>query len=729
MLEADGTSTRRGNLSEHFYVLAAGVLLATIAILDLDFILRFAGWEARMNVIDTAKWVEWVRPGFFSKNYSKFIFNFSLIVLPSFSILLAHFFAKIRTKKITLFLLSSAGFFVFMRWGYLKEGLGWKQLGIVNGIILVAYLLGLIVDRWLPRLGVSREPFSVLEFVSEGMTGVGAGKVRSFFNKYQLFLVVPLLFVVLINFAYKYSAGIWINYYHQNFLIAPINDMLHGKYFLVETFSQYGMFYPITLFLVFYVKLLKFTYMNFYLIAMVFTVGYFLVLYYFIRSVTRGLVFAILALFVAMGVNTLFNNAYFPYSEIYDWPGAMPLRFFLDGLVFWLIVRNNGFKNKILSGLVPCLVAAALYYNFETGVCLAAAYGALCLLHVLNGREGGAKAAAFLAKQVGSVSVGAVAIYLGIVFFTWVRIGKMPELDLLLGIPLMMARDGYTALPTPKIGWYWAYLAVYFSVFVGVFYCVLKTRQTSWKWVVLGAYAVYGLFLLQYYMNKSVSSNLPVVGIPFAVLVVVVTEEVLGFLCRHKKADWPLFLVVIAFVGFLASGVLAARTSCYLVKKINYRIYSKGQLKLLKKYENNNGLIVSYSLPPGLMAEDLLASVARVRELTKGQERIFLISRHDTVHLVMAEKTNYLPCPMLEQIFLKEQLAELKRNLINETKRPLYLFTDRGFPLSPITAPSSPNAYDVLVELFQGVEPYYELIEQVGVINIYRLKKSLGAGV
>src|SRR3990167_9013658 len=201
-------------------------------------------------------------------------------------------------------------------------------------------------------------------------------------KKYHKFTAIILIFIVVFDFGYLLETGIWVNYYHHNFMIGTINDLLQGKHLLIDTFNQYGLFYPFILFLVFR-TVLQFSYMNLYLAFMIGTVMYFAILYFFILLITKKNLLSLVGLLVSMGVVMTFNFHTFPFSENYVWPGSIPLRYFFDGLVFLLLLKNKNFKSYNLHIITACLVAIAIFFNLETGISLGMGYLFLLFGHVI----------------------------------------------------------------------------------------------------------------------------------------------------------------------------------------------------------------------------------------------------------------------------------------------------------------------------------------------------------
>lgn len=634
-----------------------GFLFAFITLLAGYFILRGVGLEKSLNALDASVFVPWRRQGFYQKQYFKLFYNLSIILLPTMSI----FFA------------------------FLIEKLGWKP-----------YRLAGKKSPLVLRRGIS--PFSFFKKV----------------DKYYLLILVIMLTVVLINFGYLIETGIWINYYHHNFIIAVINDLLQGKHLLVDTFSQYGLLYPWFLYLTF--QILPFSYMNLYFLFMVFTWIYFFILFFFLRDLTKSKLYALIGLYIVMGINMLFNYADYPFSENYVWPGGIPLRFFFDGMVFFLMIKNENLTSRWLYALTAFLVAVATLHNLETGLALVVSLLFMYLIYSLSLRKVHLwERLRFFSAKLIYVVVVLMALWALFSIYTRLAAGQWAHWDLFTRFG-RLAQQGLSNAPTPIMGWYWLFLLLYFSVLTGVLDRIIRLKASvSWRWLVVGAYSLYGLLWLNYYMTRSYNSNLTVVSIPAVVILIFLVKETAG-----SGAVW---LKRIRFGLILTLVVLTDLTSFYLYKRLQYRWYAWGEVQKAKKYHGNRGFVmVSYNEEGDYIVNNLFKSIQAIKDLTPETKKILLLSRYDTVILVMAEKTLIVPYPMMELIFYNTELEKVKKDLISLKKKPRYLFIDKKNPAIQ-DSDIIKTSYWTSLEIFKTLSPFYEFVKQEGILDIYKLKK------
>ena len=539
-----------------------------------------------------------------------------------------------------------------------------------------------------------------------------------FISRFHFWILLILLVVVLINFAYLTETGIWINYYHHNYFISTINDLIQGKHILVNTFNQYGLFWPLSFYFLF-ITIVNFSYMNFYLLLMIFTYAYYMILYFFLKKLTKNSVIALIGIYVILGVNTLFNYPTFPSSENYVWPGSTPLRFFFDAAVFFIILKNSYFKSFNLTILSGFLVAYALFHNLEMGISLATAYIYLVFTNSLSlSNLPINKRIQLLMRNASPFLISSTLFFAGFEIYTFLASGRLPNWSLLWN-SIALYQAGFTSVMTPKFGWYFMHLYIYFTTLTLTVYYQIKDRYFSWKWTILGAYALYGLLILNYYLSRSYNSNLTVVSIPALIIFITFFSD----LRKRKYSFKPKNLKIVydVFIGALI--ILVTLTSYFLYKRLKYRVYSWQQLQKLERYSGNRGFVVEDFIPPkGYASTDLLNSVNKIKELSKNEKKILLISKYDGVILIMSEKTNIIPFPLLEQIHRVESLNAVKKELVSKVNKPKYLFVDKENPYEK--KPTLPSPVDVLEDIFKAISPFYEFKEQAGILDIYVLKTN-----
>lgn len=258
-----------------FILITSFALVTLFLVLNLFYLLKIFGVENHFNYIDKDIYVSWLHRFINPKNFFKLFYNFSIIFLPLSSILLtikiSHFIKRARVFFIGIL----TGFMVFMLLFYLQSV---KTLGKLIVADIISLLFGIAVYFFFNRLSnslfklnriVDKNPTKLFEKINEVVKRIPKELIR-FIQKNHFWILLILLLIVLINFAYLLETGIWINYYHHNYFIATINDLIQGKHILVDTFNQYGLFWPLSFYFLF-TTIVPFSYMNFYLLLMVFT--------------------------------------------------------------------------------------------------------------------------------------------------------------------------------------------------------------------------------------------------------------------------------------------------------------------------------------------------------------------------------------------------------------------------------------------------------------------------
>ncbi len=548
--------------------------------------------------------------------------------------------------------------------------------------------------------------------------------VTWFFNTHWIETLLVILVVTLFNFGYFAEAGIWVNYYHHNFMIATINDLFQGKHLLVDTFNQYGLLYPYFLYLLFKI-FIPLSYLNLYFLFMILTMLYFLIYFFFLKQLIQRTTLSLVGLYVAIGLYTLFHLHIFPTSENYVWPGGIPLRHFFDVTVFFLLLKNKNFHSRTLSWMGAVFCALALFYNLETGISLVIAYSCFHLFVIFaNSTNNSIDKIVFFLARIIQLMMCILALLASISIYTYYQSGHFPDWKLFSFFALLY-QAGFTSMPTPKIGVYLLYLFVYFAVVTVILYRVVISKPVSWKWFVMSSLSVYGLFTINYYMGRSTPTNLPLNSVSFVTLILYMFVEVQSWLREVRNRSYFILLKNARSILFLILFFLVIKTSFNLIERINYRVAIFLEVQNLKKYPFNRGFIVlPYTETPGFTGDDLLASVAEIKKLTKGTKKILLFSRFDVVILTMAEKTLLVPYPMLEQIYFVSDLKRIGNELVKLKNKPSYLFIEKRTenPFEESTA-GKVTSYDSARYLFSALSPYYEFKKQVGILDVYQLKE------
>ncbi len=649
-------------ISSSILVLVFSFLLSVLILGVIYIVLKYLGVEESMNRIDRTQLVSWRHEEFNPKRYFKLFYNLSLIFIPIVTILLSMKLSRFFKKDINLsFKLPKFGF--GMRNQYLK-----------------------IEKKISP--------------------------IKNFLNKNHLAVAMLLIFVVLFNFGYLLETGIWINYYHHNFIIATINDLFAGKHLLVDTYSQYGMLLPFVLYKLFQF-VIPFSYMNLYFVFMVVTMIYYFFLYFFLLRVTQNKLLCLFGLFIMMGVTTLFNYPTYPVSENYVWPGATVLRYFLDIPVFYLLYKNKNLSSTPLFVIACFLTTGSVLYNLETGLALSIGLMSFTLFASLSKYELSLKARLiFFLKKSSFFLTSLVLVFVIFSIYTLAVSGSWPNWNFFFKF-VYLAQEGISNVKTPVLGLHLPILAIYFlTIILSLNQIFVSKKPFNWIYAATAGLAGYGLMLFNYYISRSVSSNLPVVILPALLILIIFFDQLSNF-----KDNFSKLIKITIFISFIA---IFCFSTYYLAKRIEYRSYAYNQVKISKKYPGNRAFyVVSYNEDAGRTVNELFESVSAIKKLSSGEKKILLFSQFDTVILVMAEKTQLLPVPMMEQFYYQSELEKAKKTLINMDPKPEYIFVDKNYPQFP-----TPSSYQGANELFEATKPFYQFDKTAGILEIYKLKRS-----
>lgn len=307
---------------------------------------------------------------------------------------------------------------------------------------------------------------------------------------------------------------------HHNFYLGPVNDVLHGRPMLVETFSQYGV--GIFYLLAGWFKLAPLGHGGLALLSTLLTALEVVGVYAIFRVARMARPLA------AVAVLAVVIGAFFAPPASYPSMGA--LRF---GLPFLLIaamllgersLERSTRRSWALRTAPLALLGLASVWSMETfAYCLAAFTGMAILRAVVpaeaEAAAGGPRAdVRALARTLGMAAAACVAAHAGFALLTLLLAGALPNWGWYLGFLRAYAREGISTLVAEPWSPGIAVCAVYFASAAAL--ATLATRAPRLmreERVTLAAIAgttCFGLASFTYFLGISFSDRLLVVAIP-----------------------------------------------------------------------------------------------------------------------------------------------------------------------------------------------------------------------
>lgn len=334
---------------------------------------------------------------------------------------------------------------------------------------------------------------------------------------------------------------------HQDFYLGPANDIRHGRYMLVDDYSQYGV--AVIYFLAAILAPLPFGYGTFVLAVGILTALLFVAIYVVLRVATRSLVFAGLGTFVALMASSIAT-----IGRSTQYPSTGFLRFGIPWLLAVALViayrRDRPTRAPLL--IAYALVGIASVWSFETAFYTGATFVVTSLVATWT-RPDGTRLRCAVTQLGGGAAAAAVAIA-GLVTATMIGRGEAPDVGGYVDFLRLYSVDGFGQLPVPD--WSLGYLmgGLYAASLVAV--CTLAVRARDSEFgrasviVPLAAVTTLGAVSLSYFLGRSHPNNLTHVAPPFVAMLTLWSALAWRAWARERNQ--------IAACGVVLAGVCAA---------------------------------------------------------------------------------------------------------------------------------------------------------------------------
>lgn len=524
--------------------------------------------------------------------------------------------------------------------------------------------------------------------------------------KYLGYLSVFLLIVFLVyNPKYKYSFekigffGLesYHQFYHVNFFIIPIKEILLGKTLLINVSSLYGIFLTYFNSLIF--SIFNLTYSNFVLFDMLVTIIYTLLFFIIIKRVTNNFWLTLIGVLAFIRLN-IFRNL-LPYQEIFILPSTTPIRHFFDLIIFYQIYDyfyKPPNKRKLI--LMTFVGVFAFFYNFDFGLLMLLSYIVVLIYDIflsIYHRDNFHKIKTKFFQYFSYIFLFILFFLINIFSLTFIRTGDLPNIyNYLFHISTQTVQLGSRSIFS-LIGWHYFPLIIYLIGFYYVFYQVFrKNIRGNQEMVFLISY---GLFTYPYFINLSEPNHLFSIIHPSIIIVLL--------LFKAAKNNFSFLHVIFFFSIFWVIFIGPPSLIKIISEKIDYR-YSPIQTNYY--FWDYPGTKFYLQDDDGKNFE--LAS-NKIKELTKNDKEIVIISRYSALLYMMTDKTSLLNHPNIENdIYSTQELLEAVKKI--ESFKPKYIF---------VYSQQYNQAYfDKMTILWKKIINKYAFKETAGVIDVYELK-------
>ena len=257
-------------------------------------------------------------------------------------------------------------------------------------------------------------------------------------------VLIPLLLALL---AWDVSFQVLTS--HQDFYLGPANDIRHGRYMLVDDYSQYGV--AVIYFLAAVLAPLPFGYGTFVLVLGILSSVLLIAVYLVLRVATRSLALAGIGTFAALmssSIATIGRSAQYPSTGF--------LRFGIPWLLVCALVvayrRDRPARGPLLGAYA--LVGAAAVWSFETAFYTIAIFAVTAVAAAWTHPDGRRLRAA--ATQLGAGAVAVLTAIAALVAATEIGRGRAPAIGGYLDFLRLYSVAGFGQLPVP--GWSLGYL-------------------------------------------------------------------------------------------------------------------------------------------------------------------------------------------------------------------------------------------------------------------------------
>ena len=338
---------------------------------------------------------------------------------------------------------------------------------------------------------------------------------------------------------------------HQDFYLGPANDIRHGRYMLVDDYSQYGV--AVIYFLAAILAPLPFGYGTFVLVVGVLTALLFVAVYVVLRVATRSLAFAALGTSVALMASSIAT-----IGRSTQYPSTGFLRFGIPWLLAAALVvayrRDRPARAPLL--VAYALVGIASVWSFETAFYTGATF-IVTVVAAAWTRPDGTRLRCAVAQLGAGAAAAAIAIS-GLVVATEIGRGRAPDVGGYIDFLRLYSVDGFGQLPVPD--WSLGYLmgGLYAASLVAV--CTLAVRARGSELgrastiVPLAAVTTLGAVSLSYFLGRSHPNNLTHVAPPFVAMVTLWSALAWRAWVRDRK---PIAAYGLALVGACAALLVA----------------------------------------------------------------------------------------------------------------------------------------------------------------------------
>ncbi len=572
-------------------------------------------------------------------------------------------------------------------------------------VIQIAYLVFFVIEGY-------RNPVFVWELNETGFFPENNFKLTTFII-ISLLLIFSYFFLIF-NKSFEKKAGIVfyilsflsiailtlnfekLNFYDYAYYAGPINDILHGKYLLYNSISQYGFLSIIFLSIPFYFVKLNLT--NLTILNSVAIIGGFTALLAIAQFLYKNKYYALFVLiFIIFANHITAGHGYYLQTNA--------LRFGMWMLICLSIineVKNSHSKfSKVWEAITLLLISVSVFWIFDNGIYVLLAYFSYKIFDSLQ--EDAKNTFSIIKKTLLKLAVSVGVVFLLINGFYIFILNINPNWSYYISDSVYYLH-GYGLMIFPNSSWPWFFILTY-----AVSLCLLFTQRKFnfgkdklSENRVFSFIVFYGIFQFTYFVGRSHLNNLHHVFVPFSLSLF----YIILIIIQYTKSLSDIKIKIIT--GIIISLALALPS---------YFLFLPGIKNI--KYENLfhiPELIRSANVSERVHLNSILGkkTVSKLKSNSNNKYGqyiksygITILSIFDTWYLIELNSVNNVESNNLQHYTDERDLKNLARSVVNRGDK--YIFVDKD----------KTREGKIVYYLLKTMVNDYKFKENIGELDVY----------
>jgi hypothetical protein len=486
------------------------------------------------------------------------------------------------------------------------------------------------------------------------------------------------LLLVLVGLVYQPELP--FDRHHLGLFLAPVNDVLHGKWLLVDSATQYGIGAIYALAAGFRTLGLPVYYSGMSLIVDLLFLLQYAVLFLILRRATKSLLLSL----AGIGAILYFNFLATAWPSMLSIPAQSPLRYGMIYLLLWIALCVPIMNSKLLRYLEPVLLGLASFWSLETFLYVFVSVDAFHfvsdVLYADRNRDGLIRFGKRLAGQA-AVVLAVWGIWL---IATFAGTGSFPRIQYYLEIFTFCIRTGdirlfidYRHIVDYRSLGIGLFAAAYLVSIMAVLYFRIHRRKTlPWETAsLLTGFSAAGLMQNLYYFVYEIDFHMALICVPLIVVIALWLGVILHDPAGEKRP-------VGAKAGF-GLAVLVSAWICVVHSSPNFASHIRSSLifQLTDAALHDEKIAVTDPYQAGPSNESVDALVTLIGRYAPDDPQIAVFARNEDQieSLLLTGKTSLLDFSDPLMCSVSRSYSEHVLALARESAGgPEYIFYDAG---------------------------------------------------